>query len=490
MTSTDQSDRVPARPTGRPDLSALFGASVLQAAVLLLVLTLYKKGGRSFGVFLPTTVGVVSVGALLLTAGSLVLIALRFRIRGRSGGLQCQLAVALSLMTGIASLLAGEIMVRILAKQGPFGPMIGIQELRPRDWQKVMVAHRADWARPARPGAYWVYDTLLGWAVGPSRASTDGLYFSSVEGLRSVRSGVVLRQPNRRRVALLGDSFTFGVEVRYQDTWGSRLDSLLGPDTQVLNFGVSAYGVDQAYLRYERDVRPWKPDVAVLAMIDHDLERTMSVYSFLTFGFDWPFAKPRFIRADGDLRLLNMPVIRLEDVAGAPAIDSLPYLAYDRQYDPAVWSDGWVKYSYLTRLVTSVFPRWPVPNGFTSDAEMQSLNGAIIRAFVDRARADGSVPIILYLPTRSYFTPSMAAYSGKEGSPALKLLRGSGLPYHDMTPCIEGLPLDRRFAKVHYSPEAHMTLAHCLYPVIAAALQQSSHSRETPPADTLRVQRP
>jgi hypothetical protein len=475
MPSENVSHPVPSATPTKPDRLVLIGTSALQVFVLLFLLALYKKGGRPPSAFLPTTTGAVFVGSLFGAGVSLVVIGLRFRAKGPSRNMECRLAVAISVVIAAASVLAGEVLVRALAVQGPYGPKVGIQELRPRDWRKAMAVHREDWARPAKPGAYWVYDTLLGWTIGPSRASSDDMYFSSIEGLRSARPGIALRDQGKRRVALLGDSFTFGVEDRYEDTWGSRLESLLGPDIQVLNFGVSAYGVDQAYLRYERDVRPWRPDVTVLAIIDHDLERTMTVYSFLTFGFDWPFAKPRLTRVDGQLRLLNVPVARLEQVSAAPAIDSLPYLAYDRQYDPFVWADGWLEHSYLARLVTSVFPRYPVPNELTSDMEMQSLNGAIIGAFVDRAVADGSVPLIIYLPTRSYFTPSMAAYSGKEGSPALKLLRGSGWPYQDMTPCIESLQPSLRFAKVHYSPEANMTLAHCLLPTIAADLDKSSH---------------
>ncbi len=87
-----------------------------------------------------------------------------------------------------------------------------------------------------------------------------------------------------------------------------RLERTLGPDVQVLNFGVEAYGVDQAYLRYLRDVRPWRPQVVILGLIDHDLLRSMAVYFFLSFpGWDYPFAKPRFAAERGDLRLAERP---------------------------------------------------------------------------------------------------------------------------------------------------------------------------------------
>jgi hypothetical protein len=57
----------------------------------------------------------------------------------------------------------------------------------------------------------------------------------------------------------------------------------LGPQVQVLHFGVDGYGVDQAYLRYQRDVRPWHPDLVILGFINHDLHRSLAVYSFVSF---------------------------------------------------------------------------------------------------------------------------------------------------------------------------------------------------------------
>jgi len=86
-----------------------------------------------------------------------------------------------------------------------------------------------------------------------NRQGGGELYFSSTEGLRSPRTNIsfAARRP-RHRVALVGDSFTFGMEVPYEDTWGAQLERALAGDVQVLNFGVDGYGVDQAYLRYRK----------------------------------------------------------------------------------------------------------------------------------------------------------------------------------------------------------------------------------------------
>ena len=69
----------------------------------------------------------------------------------------------------------------------------------------------------------------------------------------------------KTRIALVGDSFTFGEDVTYEETWGYFLEKELGSQFQVLNFGVAGYGVDQSFLRYEKDVRKWKPKIVIFA---------------------------------------------------------------------------------------------------------------------------------------------------------------------------------------------------------------------------------
>ena len=95
--------------------------------------------------------------------------------------------------------------------------------LLPRDWYEV-TAHYAEILRKASVmGSYLVFDPMLGWDVGRSWASVDGLYFSSVEGIRSARAGERFAgSAAKSRAALVGDSFTFGLEVRYEESWGHQ----------------------------------------------------------------------------------------------------------------------------------------------------------------------------------------------------------------------------------------------------------------------------
>jgi lysophospholipase L1-like esterase len=73
------------------------------------------------------------------------------------------------------------------------------------------------------------------------------------------------------RILALGDSFTFGVGARQEETWPARLAELLG--AEVLNAGAPGFGVPDAVAWYERYGAQLDPDVVVLAVfLANDLQ--------------------------------------------------------------------------------------------------------------------------------------------------------------------------------------------------------------------------
>ena len=200
------------------------------------------------------------------------------------------------LLVAFAVFAVGELATRLLVKPTKYGVALGSMHLAPKDWDAGRAHLREVWEKGSGELSYQVYDAQLGWKLGPNRRGADGLYFSSLEGIRAPSPDVSFGDlPPKRLIAVLGDSYAFGEKVRYEDAFPSQLEERLGPQYRVLNFGVPGYGVDQSYLRYVSDVLYWKSEVVVFSFVWHDLLRTMSVYSFLSFsGFDMPFSKPRF----------------------------------------------------------------------------------------------------------------------------------------------------------------------------------------------------
>ena len=108
-------------------------------------------------------------------------------------------------------------------------------------------------------GFYYRPDPDLGWTIRPStHVAAAGTYqatTSNGRGLRSLREYAPEAPPGVLRVAAFGDSFVHGDEVDDQANWPAVLERSR-PDLEVLNFGASGYGPDQALLRWERDGRP------------------------------------------------------------------------------------------------------------------------------------------------------------------------------------------------------------------------------------------
>ncbi len=445
------------------DIPLLVALYALELAPALLLLAVHRLGDREISAHLADRPGLAIVAALAGILAGVAAIALRVS-RARMTGLRTfGPTLATNLLGLTLSLGAAEATLRVLAERTPSGPVVFGLRLLPRSWSAVTEPHKAILAR-AETGSYLVAASQLGWTVGVSRRSANGLYMSSAEGLRSGAVGVAYRDAAQRfRVTLVGDSYSFCLDVCFEDSWGHRLEQLLGPGVQVLNFGVDGYGIDQAYLRYLRDARTWNPDVAILGVYPHDLERTMTVYPFIGFPtWSIPFSKPRFVVENGRLHNLNPTPLSAGQIVTRASVFDLPLVDLDQGFDPNDWRGGPLHASYLVRFLVSRFPsaREPLPQ--VSEAAKREVNAALLAAFLREAKASGAEPLLAYLPAR------VDMPDDPEYEPALartrEFLDDRELPYFDLTPTLLVLPHDERFVEGarHYSPRANASVAQAL----------------------------
>ncbi len=155
------------------------------------------------------------------------------------------------------------------------------------------------------------YDPLLGWTVKPNAKASkwDVQIQSGEDGIRSNGHLFDSRSSNSK-ILVVGDSFAFGDEVGDSDTWPARLEQLMGRKNlaqpwQVLNAGVSSYGLDQMLLRAEQLVPKYRPKLLIFSFIPDDIQRcAMSVRHGVP--------KSYFVVGPNGLRLMNVPVRRLE----------------------------------------------------------------------------------------------------------------------------------------------------------------------------------
>jgi len=158
------------------------------------------------------------------------------------------------------------------------------------------------------------YHPVLGWSGYPNFAATkDGIRIqTNSRGYRD-REPVAVEDPRKLGVLFLGDSFTWGDEVRVEERFTALLEASCGslcdrlPRIRAINKGIIGYGTAQSLLDYvlAREERPF--GIVILALYaGNDLTDNAAV--------DSPSGpRPRLIRCDRerpgqDLCLEGVPV--------------------------------------------------------------------------------------------------------------------------------------------------------------------------------------
>ncbi|BCA53974.1 hypothetical protein W02_11140 [Nitrospira sp. KM1] len=453
-----------------------------EVGIFVAVLALYRVAGKpDVWSFLSSLPGIAFLCSSVVV---MVCLAWTFRalcINDRQARRRALVGAIINLVTLPLFVGSLETASRLLSRSaGPTERIFGVV-LYPKHWLDVVSSTRAVINEMTTRPSYLVHDPILGWTVAPSRRDATGRNMSSEEGLRSPRSGISFRDPRTRhsgisthpftvRVALLGDSMTFGEEVRCEESWGHLLETLLQPDTQVLNFGVSAHGLNQTFLRYEKDVRSWKPHIVVIGVSSAMVLRINSVYPFIMnpewIGF--PFVRPRLIEKNARPVAVNSPVPNTIDVS-VHSIENLPYLELDDYFRPLQWERQgfWrpLEQSYFFRLVNSLRPP---PQYGQRDISLESIRDSqfVIRSMVQKVREGGAVPLIVTLPYESELE------ARDDHRPTVRMLSGAGLPYHDMAGCLRDEEGSEKFiaSGPHYSAQSNVHIADCLQPILASEI--------------------
>jgi len=143
-----------------------------------------------------------------------------------------------------------------------------------------------------------------GWTCKPNGTPPEGtLKLTNSQGLRAVEDYVFA--PDKFRIMVVGDSFTFGLFDNHESVWPLQLQQQ-DDRLSVVNLAVSGYGIDQMYITLHEEMANYKPHLVIFALITEDMDRSM-------LGFR-EYQKPRFILENtGELRLTNVPIGSLAD---------------------------------------------------------------------------------------------------------------------------------------------------------------------------------
>jgi Flp pilus assembly protein TadD/lysophospholipase L1-like esterase len=156
----------------------------------------------------------------------------------------------------VLSLLAGEVIVRVL------GRAPGIKPIQLSSYDCI-------YKRSTNP--------ILGFELKANCHSDDPDFIQTYERTNSHgqrdRERTLGKPDGVRRVLLLGDSVVEGYGLRESETISRRLEALYGDgSTEVLNFGVSAYCTRAEVELLEAKGLRFDPDVVVLVFVENDFD--------------------------------------------------------------------------------------------------------------------------------------------------------------------------------------------------------------------------
>ena len=270
------------------------------------------------------------------------------------------------------------------------------------DAQQLAVLARLE-SGEQNPSTVTEFDRELGWCVRPLSTHADGTMHINAKGQRGVREYADRPALGTLRLACFGDSFTFGDEVPDDYSFEAFLERH-APKVEALNYGVSAYGTDQALLRMRRDGIA-HARVVVVSLLLENIGRNVNRYRPLwTPRTLSPLAKPRFIFRANALELLPQPFADGREFARAVRAKTVFDAMAEHEYwrgRPELWTGT---KSSLGRLAAGWFAyreRDPRRLWLDSNGEPRRVTMALIDAFQAEARALGAKEVlVLVLPMR------------------------------------------------------------------------------------------
>src|SRR5579862_3540989 len=132
------------------------------------------------------------------------------------------------------------------------------------------------------PGENYVVDERIGWRLKPNHSFTltaDGgraqTYRSNSDGFRADHD--FDPADKRLKIAFVGDSFTFGWGVGYDETFAALVEQN-AKDRVAWNFAMIGFGLDQTWLSARHEALPLRPDLMVAVISENAFRRSLFSY--------------------------------------------------------------------------------------------------------------------------------------------------------------------------------------------------------------------
>ena len=305
-----------------------------------------------------------------------------------------------------------------------------------------LAEYRASWNLPREQRSKFQFDAELGWTARPLFRTVDG--GTRINSIGARGPGEYASEPpdGALRVVAFGDSFTFCAQVEDAGSWPVQLEEL-EPSLEVINFGVSGFGTDQALLRMRR-TGILGADVVCMGLMLENVGRNVT-----RDGMSWrildrkPTPKPRFVLDGEELELVPLPFSSASDFAHAVEDDRIEGLLKEHEHwaPPALPDFLWRSSFVRIAVALSQKGRRNVPRLWTeTETEPYRTTVALLEAFRDEALEAGARrAVVLVFPLERDLTGL------RRGEPRywtflLEELERRGIEFIDLT-----LPLEEAY---------------------------------------------
>ncbi len=349
--------------------------------------------------------------------------------------LGCTKTLAFFVVTLVSLLVCIELTWRLVCAVGLMLPPCGDQSLA-QEWE---------WVEEHREGdiqifgdALFRFDPGLGWALKGNYHS-DGIN-TNVHGQRGLVDWPVERQPGKKRILIIGDSYTFGFQVRDEETYPQILLTRFLPKYEVINWGVPGYGTDQQVLLYEREGKIFQPDLVILGFFTRDVFRNDTWFR--------SYAKPVF-------ELRENEVVLAQHEIPSPTELVRIYESGEKKIGPK----GLFLTEYLKRLRVKLDRR-----SLDENSPEWRITAGILERFLRSAERYGTQAFLLIIPNEEILQKDRSATHD-----TVRLLSAEcgrlGMPYLDLTPAFrEKSKTDSRpLYQGHFTPWGDEVTAEALY---------------------------
>ena len=304
---------------------------------------------------------------------------------------------------------------------------------------------------------YGKYSSGLGWTIKKNGIST--LFKSNSQGIRASIEYSLNPPENVVRISTFGDSFTHGDEVKNEETWQEKLNSL-EPNLEVLNFGVNGYGLDQSFLRYQKDGVKFNSHIVFIGFLSENILRNINIFRpFYMPNTGGVLGKPYFTLANDKLQLHPNPFEQLsqyKQLLEHPD-EVLPKLGVHDYFFKSRYKIGFFDFlpSYRLFKMTSyeLLNRDKILD-FDKNSYPFQLTVKIFDLFYETVKLNNSFPIIVMFPGKN----DIIAYRKnkiKRYSDLLSYFEKKGYLYIDIYDAFHiygnNIPVKDLFVNYHYS---------------------------------------